>query len=537
MERTARWVPRVKELLNTFLHQTEGNSGTNYLYSQSVRNVLNNYNNRFATDPVNLVDSMQPKSRIFANNYLNLGDVKVVGYDLDFTLVTYTIELQTLIYNLARDILVSAYGFPKELKSCEFDAQFAIRGLSVDVRNGVLMKLNHLQRVGSRYAYLGKRLVTADEMESFYGPSRHMPYNELKQLRPLNDMFSIAEACLIADAMETFEHNKNRRGELYSTPAIIDDIQAAIREVHVSGQMHNAVIADLDRFVHHNPLLPDLLQHIKAGGKKLFLCTNSNFHYTNKALQYAIGDQRDWRQLFDVVICSAQKPDFFNSKKPFRRWDAENNRPSTSPVGDLRKGEVYVGGSVQALERATGWRGKDVLFIGDNLRVDLTEARRWHGWKTACVINELDREIEIQNMSWFHEVHFLRSNLRRLIGDLQMCMNPPFEACDENTIDMNACGIKKAFREEDDEMLQVFETELQRVNVELSSLFNQQFGSIFRTDGHPSLFAFAVRRYADLYLSEVCHMLHYNPQHRFYPQHALHMVRKIYSYYFHSCSC
>jgi hypothetical protein len=179
---------------------------------------------------------------------------------------------------------------------------------------------------------------------------------------------------------------------------------------------------------------------------------------------------------------------------------------------------------VQALHQATGWEGKEVLFIGDNLRADLVDARRWHGWKTACIINELDREIDVQDSTWFHELHFLRSTLRGMLCDLQLAMNPPFH---NSVVNEGAYNPNKLFTEDDTKLLQVLETELQRVNVELSGLFNRQFGSIFRTDGHPSLFAFAVRRYADLYLSEVCNLLQYNPHHRFFPQHALHMVRLI----------
>lgn len=284
--------------------------------------------------------------------------------------------------------------------------------------------------------------------------------------------------------------------------------------------------------------------------------TCSGYHYTEKTLSYAIGHKQDWKELFDVVICSAQKPDWFKTKKPFRLWNIADNRPSITPVGQLSKGQVYVGGSCAALERATGWKGRDVLFIGDNLRADLVDARRWHGWKTACIINELDREIDVQDSPWFHELHFLRSTLRQILGDLQLAMHhqsvargtmssamksttPTGSTDDEDgatvqdiagatgpdTSAIAETPITRGYSAEDAELLHSLETELQRVNVELSSLFNRQFGSIFRTDGHPSLFAFAVRRYADLYLSEVCDLMYYNPNHRFYPQHALHMVR------------
>jgi HAD superfamily 5'-nucleotidase-like hydrolase len=165
------------------------------------------------------------KNVIFANNYLNLGEVKVVGFDLDYTLISYTIELQNLIYTEARDRLISFYGFPKELKNCNFDPNFAVRGLSVDLRNGILCKLNHLQHVGLNYAFKGKKPLRGKEMENIFGLSRHVKYDDLEKMRPLNDMYTMAEACLIADTVEIFESIKAAKDEAYSPAAIVDDVQ------------------------------------------------------------------------------------------------------------------------------------------------------------------------------------------------------------------------------------------------------------------------------------------------------------------------
>jgi len=276
---TPRWIPVVNELvgsrLSTHWHD----------FSPKVRTVLQGFQTKFKNP---LRSPFNPnKSRLFVNNYLNLAEVDVIGFDLDYTLVPYTVELQNLIFTMARDILVSAFGYPKDLKTRFFDPNFAIRGLSVDSRNGVLIKLNHLQRIGLRCSFKGKKRLTAVEMEEYYGPTRHIPHADLNAMRPLNDMFSMAEACLIADAIELYEHRKTTKGELYSPTAIVDDVQAAIREVHVSGAMHNAVIADVERFVNYNPRLISLLEHFANAGKKMFLCTNRSDNLLS-SLRYSI---------------------------------------------------------------------------------------------------------------------------------------------------------------------------------------------------------------------------------------------------------
>lgn len=135
---------------------------------------------------------------VFANNYLNFEDIKVVGFDMDYTLVQYTTELQNLIYTLARDMLTSVYGYPASLNSCVFDRNFAIRGLSIDKRNGnvndncifniavhviircdiclgVLCKVSQMQRVNLHGVFKGKRPLRESEIESLYG-------NELVEL-------------------------------------------------------------------------------------------------------------------------------------------------------------------------------------------------------------------------------------------------------------------------------------------------------------------------------------------------------------------
>lgn len=515
-----------------------------YAQSASLRGglsqVLKNYKGKLEGHTIK--ESNPNKNMIYANNYLNYGDLKVIGFDLDYTLVSYTVELQTLIYNLARDVLVSAYGYPKDLSAIQFDPKFAIRGLTVDARHGVLSKLSHLQKLAINRTYRGKKQLSPEDMEKLYG-NRHIPYGDLSQMRPLNDLFSVAEGCLIADVMELFVSNNQKTGETFVPSSIVEDVQQAISEVHINGSMQGAVLADPDRYIKSAPDLANMLHHVKDSGKKLFLCTNSGYTYSNQALNHALGlksHSHEWKDLFDVIICSAKKPDFYKSRMPFRLWDAVRRTPTTTPVGKLEKGQVYVQGSANALLRATGWKGEEVLYLGDNLRTDLVEARRWHGWHTGCIINELDTEIDIQQSPECKELHFLRATLRNLMYDLQSEMQCPKydgdSTGDHNSIEPSTTTAVKLtckeknltpgqhFDTSEEQLLMSIEGELQQINSMLSQLFNPNFGSVFRTDGHPSLFAFAMLRYVDLYTSDVSNLLHYNPLHRFYPYHSMHMA-------------
>lgn len=451
---------------------------------------------------------------IFANNYVNFENIDVIGFDLDYTLVTYTVELQRLIYDMAKELLINTYGYPDSLAKLNFNPDFAIRGLCVDKTNGVICKMSHLQRIGQRFAYLGRKPLSAEQIEDFYGEFRTISSGDIDQMKPLNDMFAMAEACLIADVIHTLEVKKDSYGELYEAPTVVDDILGAIKDVHISGAMHGAVLEDPARFIKPSPHLRDMLVRYRKAGKQLFLCTNSGVVYAEAAIKYVLGDtekghddptyrNESWRQLFDVIICSANKPtDFFYGKKPFRQWVESTGAPSAVPIKSLQSGVIYVNGSVKALRRATGWNSRRVLYVGDNLFADLTEARKTHGWQTACVIEELHDEISITRTHEFNQLYQMRVAVRHLINDIQHHIENRLGNLPSNTyiegVDSTAeefAQFQSQFRTPlDAQIITDLEYQLHHINRLMSSCFNQQFGSAFRTDGSPSMFAFAVKR-------------------------------------------
>jgi hypothetical protein len=67
---------------------------------------------------------------IFANSYVDLGKVDTIGFDYDYTLVTYTSDLLDLIYDMALKRLVNDRQYPLEMLDAglKFDKFFSIRG-------------------------------------------------------------------------------------------------------------------------------------------------------------------------------------------------------------------------------------------------------------------------------------------------------------------------------------------------------------------------------------------------------------------------
>lgn len=46
---------------------------------------------------------------IFANNEMSLRDIEIYGFDYDYTLAFYSSQLHNLIFNIARDILITKH--------------------------------------------------------------------------------------------------------------------------------------------------------------------------------------------------------------------------------------------------------------------------------------------------------------------------------------------------------------------------------------------------------------------------------------------
>ena len=81
----------------------------------------------FAEEEVPL--DMEQES-VYANSYVDLGKVDTVGFDYDYTLVTYKKELLSLIYDMALTRLVEEKEYPREMltSGLKFDPFFSIRG-------------------------------------------------------------------------------------------------------------------------------------------------------------------------------------------------------------------------------------------------------------------------------------------------------------------------------------------------------------------------------------------------------------------------
>ena len=260
--------------------------------------------------------------RVFSNSYVDLGKVDTVGFDYDYTLVTYKEELLHLIYEKALKRLVEDKYYPVELLDAglKFDPRFSIRGLAVDKETGWICHLSYTHKVAC--AWEGRNKVSrARLMEEYSGKRSLTPAERKKRLKPLNDLFSMAECCLIADVVQFFLD----RGIPFCPRNAVHDILSSIGSTHISGEFHRLVAADPGRYFEEQPHLKEVISSLKASGKRLIFASNSPFWYVDAGMKHVIGD--DWRTDWDVVIVSAGKPLFYTEEaRPFREVSSVTGR-------------------------------------------------------------------------------------------------------------------------------------------------------------------------------------------------------------------
>lgn len=491
--------------------------------SSSINNILSDTEKRI--ESLNVANShpslATPESRreIFANSYVDMGKITTIGFDFDYTLLQYNDDnLLPLIYSMAREKLTSKpFHYPSELlKNLDFDPTFAVRGLAVDLKTGWVCQLSYTHKVA--VAYFGREKVTRTRILSEFEGRRAMtPDQRIQRLKPLNDLFSMAECCLVADVIEAFKTG----GVDFHAKSVVEDVLKAIKEVHIGGEFHRLVSLEPTKYFKRSPAMRKILQKMVDADKKLLLISNSPYWYVNEGMNYVIGD--DWLSFFDTTIVLSGKPTFFREKKrPFREVDTRDGSTLFSKITKIEKGKVYTEGCLAKLltlmpEIFGGGMGStdlvetedggmlnapNVLYVGDSLFADLVDAKREFGWTTAAIISELKDEVEF---SLDDKAIIVKRSIAFLLHAMRKIQRSNVLGDDSHT-------------SEDARLLDELEHTISVKRDELETLSGNRFGSVFRARHELSHYSASLRRFADLYCASVESFLNYSPDYRFYPR-------------------
>ncbi|MBF5045686.1 HAD-IG family 5'-nucleotidase [Aggregicoccus sp. 17bor-14] len=451
-----------------------------------------------------------PERGLFCNRTLNMRAIKAVGYDMDYTLIHYRVEAwEQRAYEHMREQLV-AKGWP--VGHLQFDPGLAMRGLIIDTLKGNLLKANRFGFV--KRALHGTKPLEFERQRTEY--SRTLIDLAERRWVFLNTLFSLSEGCLYAQLVELLDAGK-LPGSPMGYADLYEHVRRSLDATHMAGALKAEIVADPDRFVLLDPDVPLALLDQKHAGKKLLLITNSEWAYTAPMMRYSfdrfLPKGMTWRDLFDVVIVSARKPEFFTTRSPLFEVATEEGllRPHQGP---LKSGVPYLGGSAVEIERTLGLSGDEILYVGDHMFGDVHVTKNVLRWRTALIVRELEDEVrsiaafratEQRIAEKMEQKERLEAEAAQVRLELQRRRDHygPRTDIPESELHARALALRAQLEALDAEI-----APLVRAGGELS---NPSWGLLSRAGNDKSHLARQIERYADIYTSRVSNFLFATP--------------------------
>ncbi len=452
-----------------------------------------------------------PWRGIFCNRTLNLRAIKAIGYDMDYTLVHYDVEMwERRVFDFARERLAAA-GWP--VSEARFDPKLMMRGLILDTKLGNIIKTN---RFG--YVKAGMHGLSPMPFEVLRGVYARTVV-DLQESRYvfLNTLFGLSTASLYAHLVVALDAGLGPAPHT-SYAALFELVQRSVDETHMEGQLKSEVIANPEKFVVLDPDTPRALLDQKAAGKTLMLVTNSEWSYTRDIMSYAFDRYmpagQTWRDLFVLIIVGSRKPNFFTERPTLFDLADEKEGLFRPNISGLKVGGVYLGGCAAQIEKCLGLDGAEILYVGDHVFGDVQVSKSVRRWRTCLILRELEDEIRIleaskenqaqlaeimkQKEELEHESVWLRMEEQRLRHNLPTDSDFTVRDCQRKIAELR-------------EKIEKLDSAAAPLAESLSTLMNSNFGLLMRTGNDKSHMARQVERHADIYTSRVSNFLYATP--------------------------
>lgn len=440
--------------------------------------------------------------KVYVNRTLNLKRIRYIGFDMDHTLVRYNSEnFERLSHTTMIDKLIRGKGYPEALRKLLFDYKFAIRGLVIDRQKGNLLKLNRYTAI--RASYHGMKPLDFKIHQKLY-KSTYIDLSNSNYMA-IDTSFSISLAVLFAQIVDLKDNDKANTYPEYAQ--IADDVLDALDEAHRDGSLKDEVKKNLAHYIIKDESVVRGLEKFLKHGKKIFVLTNSDFHYSKLLLDYAINpfmkDGKTWHDLFEIVVTLASKPKFFYEDQKFL---VVNPADGTMTNLNNKFGPgIYQGGNAKKFTEDLGLAGDDILYIGDHIYGDILRLKKDCNWRTAMVIEELAEEISNNKEAdpTNQEIEVLMRKKEPLEDDLTDMMTKKIEKhadVNEGAIE----GLQKTISEIDAQISQFIKKQ--------QALYNDHWGQLMRAGNEESYFAYQLDRYACVYMTKISDLLELSPR-------------------------
>lgn len=441
------------------------------------------------------------ENKVYVNRTLNLRKIRYLGFDMDHTLVRYnTKEFERTTHDITLAKLV-ARGYPKEILALPFDYDLAIRGLVMDKQKGNLLKVS--RHGGIRAAFHGVRPLDFPTQKKTYEST----YIDLRDQRysSIDTAFSISLANLFMQLTQFKDDHKGQPLPEYA--AIFADLMNAVDAAHRDGSLKSAVRQNLEKYIIKDEGTVRGLERYRKHEKKLFLLTNSDFHYTKLLLDYCVNpflkECGHWSELFEFVIVAAQKPRFFMDTQKFLKVNPQDGT-MTNVEGPLQPG-IYQGGCASSFTNDLDLDGDDILYIGDHIYGDIVRLKKDCAWRTAMVVEDLDGEIRK-----YKEVRPIQKQINALMDEKAPLEDESVKLVSER-VETGTAAHEARIQE-----IHALTSELDKQIGELirrhQAHFNKYWGEVMRAGNEESYFAHQTERFACIYMAKLEDLLGYSPR-------------------------
>jgi 5'-nucleotidase len=463
------------------------------------------------------------KNRIYVNRNLRLDRIEMVGFDMDYTLALYNqAKIEELSMRATLHKLVTAKGYPDQIRSLAYDPMLAIRGLVVDRQHGNIFKPD-------RYGFPGRARhgltdIGRTAMAELYQRERMRLSNQ--RYAWIDSLFALPEAVLYACLVDYFDRTALPQRPTYD--ALWEDIRECIDLAHRDGSIKAIVSTELPDYVIRDPALAETLHKFRSSGKRLFLLTNSAWDYTSQVMSYLLDGvltaYPSWRNYFDVVVVSAGKPEFFTEESPFVELDAEGQPlPARAAEAPFARGRIYSGGNIKAFQERAHASGDRVLFVGDHIYGDMLRSRKSSNWRTAMVLQELEHEITTYDglrvpLARLDQLDSQLIHLDSEINERQSAMRSLQKLDHAAPIAGHLPAAKRSIKETIERLrtdLRAATAQHRTVEAEIDFAFNPHWGPLFREGYEVSKFGEQVEAYACVYTSRVSNFRFCSPMQYF----------------------
>ncbi|MFQ5554742.1 MAG: HAD-IG family 5'-nucleotidase [Acidimicrobiia bacterium] len=446
--------------------------------------------------------ALGPERGVFVNRTLNLRSIKAVGYDLDYTLVHYdAARWEERAFEHAKRRLGDE-GWP--VSALRFDAKTVIRGLAIDLATGNLVK-------ATRFGYViraahGTRFLGYDEIRTTYADT--LVDLGADRFVFINVLFSLSEASLYSQLVEVIDAGDGPAGVGYA--GLYAAVRTALGGAHREGDIRQDILADLDRFVVRDPDTVLALLDQRHAGKCLLLITNSDWSYADRIMTHAFDPflpSGTWRDVFDAIVVSADKPSFFTSDNALFKVIDEEHSLLSPHFGTIDQQSVFYGGCARRVETSLGLSGDEILYVGDHLFGDVHFSKALLSWRTLLILRELETEVSSAiefkpTQRRLVELMSRKQQLEAEIGRLTLAQQRANKGYVTGVVAPETASLqaaRSAISELDDEIAPLA--------VAAGAIRNEAWGPLMRAGIDKSLFARQVERYADAYASRVSNLL------------------------------